>query len=196
MKERKLFKIKYRLMPENPSGEIEFVECESIFFSLSQDKSSTLCEKCNTRHKRAFSIYNIFINPHEGIVGVNLLDTSKEYSWVMIKHTQTPYEDTGNSEVIKIQDAVNFQTVAFLKPGYPQNKANAEFIVEACNNHAELVELSEVLTKTVITQRDKNNTLVDALETTLDLLATSCVNCRTRVDFDGLDDVLKQAKEI
>jgi len=167
MKERKLFKIEYRLMPENPSGEIEFVECESIFFSLSQDKSSTLCEKCNTRHKRAFSIYNIFINPHEGIVGVNLLDTSKEYSWV-----------------------------AFLKPGYPQNKANAEFIVEACNNHAELVELSEVLTKTVITQRDKNNTLVDALETTLDLLATSCVNCRTRVDFDGLDDVLKQAKEI
>ncbi len=65
----------------------------------------------------------------------------------MSKHTEGEVEDTGNSEVIKIQNSVTLETIAFLKPGYPINKANAEHIVKCWNNYPAMYEALKNIVK-------------------------------------------------
>lgn len=100
----------------------------------------------------------------------------------MSKHTPTPYEDTGNSEVIKIQDAINLQTVAFLKPGYPHNKANAEFIVNACNNHDRLEannkELKECMATNLHDLTEAYNTIDKLIEALKKVRLGICCFCK------------------
>ena len=59
------------------------------------------------------------------------------------QHTSGPWEDTGNNEVIKIQQAVTLQPIAFIKPGYSISNhsavnANARLIA-ACPSMYEYI---------------------------------------------------------
>ena len=60
----------------------------------------------------------------------------------MTPYTETPWEYSGNSEVVGIRQAETFIPVAYVKPA---NYANARFIVKCCNHHDRLVEALELL---------------------------------------------------
>ena len=57
------------------------------------------------------------------------------------QHTPGPWEDSGNSDCIKIQQKVTLETIAFLKPGYPGNEPNALLIAAAPEQQARIKEL-------------------------------------------------------
>ena len=80
------------------------------------------------------------------------------------QHTPTPFEDSGNVEIIKIKNVVTLEPIAFLKPGYPQNKANAEFIVRACNSFDDMLEACEWAYKVLSENLDRRQDAMSVLQ--------------------------------
>jgi len=62
----------------------------------------------------------------------------------MTKHTPTPYEYSGNSEVISVRNVTTLKPVCFIKPA---DYNDADFFVRACNNHDRLIEALEKIAK-------------------------------------------------
>ena len=62
-----------------------------------------------------------------------------------MEHTPTPWEYSGNYEVWGIKNAITLEPVLRVRGDVMADKANAEFIVRACNNYDELIRLIDLL---------------------------------------------------